>query len=83
MMKFYLICNHHHDTCDSMDSEMDRSGIIVRMEVSLESGHYKTDNVEPGSPNDGVNEVKKLFHCEVCEMGAKCFAELCFCCIRR
>ena len=57
-MKFYLICNHHHDTCDSMDSKMDRSGIIVRMEVSLEIGHCKTDNVEPVSPNDGVNEVK-------------------------
>ena len=39
-----------------------------------------TDNVELGSPrNDGIDKVKiKMFHREVCEMGARCFPELCF-----
>ena len=40
-----------------MDSEIDRSDIIVRMEVSLESGHRKTDNLELGSLNDGIDKV--------------------------
>ena len=31
-------------------TEIDRSEIIVRMEVGLESGHSKTDDVEAGSP---------------------------------
>ena len=57
---------------------MDRSDIIVRMEISLESGHSKIDNVEPGSLNDNIDKVKKLFHCEVCEIGGKCFPELRF-----
>ena len=30
-------------------TEMDRSEIIVRMEIGPESGHSKIDNVEPGS----------------------------------
>ena len=31
-------------------TETDRSEIIVRMEIGLESGYSKTDDVEPGSP---------------------------------
>ena len=64
----------HVITCDS---EMDRS---ETMEIGHESGQNNTGNVEQGpSRNDGFNKVKrKLFHREVCEMGAKCFPELCF-----
>ena len=64
------------------DSEMDRSivGGFVGMEVGFESGQSNTGDVEQGSPtNDGVDRVRtELFHREVCEMGAKCFPELCF-----
>ena len=75
-----LLDNRHHGTCDSMNGEMDRSETIFGMEVGLESGRSKTGDVQPGSPrNDGVNKVNiQLFHHEVCEMGARCFAELCF-----
>ena len=53
-------------------TEMDRSEIIVRMEIGIESGHSKTDDVELVSPrNNGLNKVNKLFHHEVCEMGTK------------
>ena len=54
-------------------SETGRSEVIVGMEVGLESGYNKTDDVEPGLlRNDGVDKVKtELFHREVCEMGAK------------
>ena len=31
-------------------TEMDRSEIIIIMEVRLESEHSETDDVEPGSP---------------------------------
>ena len=60
--------------------ETDRSEIVAGMEVGLESGYSNTDDVEPGSPrNDGVDKVKTgIFHREVCEMGARCFLELCF-----
>ena len=45
---------------DSMDSEVDRSEIIIRIEVSLKRGHSKIDNVEPNSSrNDGINKVNK------------------------
>ena len=61
--------NCHDDMYDSMDSEVDRSEIIIRIEVSLKRGHSKIDNVEPNSSrNDGINKVNKLFHHEVCEM---------------
>ena len=57
---------------------MDRSEIIARMEVGLESQHSKTDDVEPGLPRkDDAGKVNKLFHHEVCEMRAICFLELC------
>ena len=45
-------------------TEMNKSEIIVRMEVGLESGHTKTDDVEPGSQrDDGIDKVpvNKLF----------------------
>ena len=72
-----LIDDHRHVSCDS---EMDRSEIIVGMEVGHESGQNNTGDVEQGSPrNDGIDKVKSaLFHREVCDMGAKCFPELCF-----
>lgn len=57
-----LIDNRPHGTCDSMDNEMDRSVIIIRMEVGLASGYNKTDNVELGSPRDNdIDKVKKFF----------------------
>ena len=60
--------------------ETDRSEIAAGMEVGLESGYSNTDNMEPGSPRfDGVDKVKtELFHREICEMGTRCFPELCF-----
>ena len=59
---------------------MDRSEIVAGMEVGLESGYSNIDDMEPGLPrNDGVDKVKtKLFHREICEMGTRCFPELCF-----
>ena len=57
--------------CDSMDGEVDRSEIIIRIEVSHIRRHGKIDIVEPDlSKNDGINKVNKSFHHEVCEMGA-------------
>ena len=70
-----LIDNHLHSMCNCMD----RSEIIVRMEIGLENGHGKTDDVDLGSPrNNGVDKVNKLFYHEVSQMGATCFPELCF-----
>ena len=62
-----LLDNHHHGTCGSMNSEMDRSETIFGMEVGLESGSSKTGDVQPVSPrNDGVNKTNiQLFHREV------------------
>ena len=75
--------NCPHGTCDSMDNEMDRSVIIIRIEVGLASGYNKTDNVELGSPRDNdIDKVKKLFHCEVCKMETKYFPELCFAAVK-
>ena len=76
-----LIDDHHCGTCGS---ETGRPEVIVGMEVGLESGYNKTDNVEPGLlRNDGVDKVKtELFNREVCEMGAKCFPELCFAAVK-
>ena len=75
-----LLDNCHHGTCDCMNSEMDRLETIFGMEVSLKSGRSKTGDVQPGSPrNDGVTKANiQLFHRELCEMGARCFAELYF-----
>ena len=41
-----LLDNHHHGTCDSMNSEMDRSGTIFGIEEGLESGISKTGDVQ-------------------------------------
>ena len=42
-------------------TEIDRSEIIIRMEVVLESGHSKTDDVEVGSPwDDDVDKVEQI-----------------------
>ena len=50
------IDDRHHGT---HDSEMDRSEIIIGMEVGLESGHSRTGVLELGLPrNDGFNKVK-------------------------
>ena len=75
-----LLDNRHHGTCDSMNGEMDRSETIFGIEEGLESGISKMGDVQPGSPrNDGVNKANiQLFHREVCNMRARCFAELCF-----
>ena len=59
-------------------TEMDKSKIIVRMEVGFESRTVKqTMWNHIHQRNDGINEVNKLIYCEVYEMGAKCFPELC------
>ena len=75
-----LLYNRCHGTCDSMNGEMDRPETIFGIEEGLESGNSNTGNVQPGSPrNDGVNKANiQLFYREVCEMGARCFTELCF-----
>ena len=53
-MKFYWIDDRRHGT---RGSETGRSEIIVGMEVGLQSGYSKTNDVEPGSPrNDGVDK---------------------------
>ena len=61
-----------------MESEKDRAVIIVRMEVGLDNGQSKIDDVEPVLMNDGVDKIYNLFHREVCNMGAKCFLKLSF-----
>ena len=48
------------------------------MEVGLNNRHSKIDDVELVLVNDGVDKMYKLFHCEVCKMGAKCFLKLSF-----
>ena len=75
-----LIYNCHHGMCNSMNGGIDRSEIIFGIVVGLESGFSKTYDVEPGVPrNDGVDKANiQLFHHEVCEMGARCFTQLCF-----
>ena len=62
-----LLENHHHRTCDSMNSEMDRSETIFGMEVGLESGRSKTGDIQLDSlRNDGVNKANiQLFHREM------------------
>ena len=64
--------------CDSMESEIDRAAIIIRMEVGLNNGHSKIGAVEPVLVNDGVDKMYKLFHREVCKMEAKYFLKLSF-----
>ena len=75
-----LIYNCHHGTCNSMHGDIDRSETIFGIVVGLESGFSKMYDVQPGvTRNDGVDKANiQLFHHEVCEMGARCFAELCF-----
>ena len=61
-----------------MESEIDRAAIIVRMEIGLNNGHSKIGDVELVLVNDGVDKMCKLFHREVCKMGAKYFLKLSF-----
>ena len=48
------------------------------MEVGLNNEHNKIDDVELVLVNDGVDKMYKLFHREVCKMGAKYFLKLPF-----
>ena len=41
-----LLDNGHHGTCDSMNSEMDRSETIFGIKEGLESGISKMGNVQ-------------------------------------
>ena len=51
---------------------------MLELKSALKVDTVKVDNVEPDLLNDGIDKVKKLFHCEVCEMAVKCFPELRF-----
>ena len=65
-----LIDNCHHGTCNSTNSEMDRSETIFGIKIGLESGCSEADDVEPGLlRNDDVDKANiQLFHYEVCKI---------------